>query len=890
MSVSVFCDSATLSRLFVIQVLEHQPSKTVIATLNASDEDKSTVLTYTLDDNDNGMFAVSGDKLTIDSTNYEKQKIHHVTVRVTDNGSPSMSVSKTFTIQVLDVNERPVKVTVVSCAIGCETYSNGYPRVKEDSVIVGIVQAYDPDHTESMTFNLTDDADGLFRISPSISCVASKLQGTKTVCNTTLHVAGELDFETARLHDIAVKVSDRKGRFIEDKFTVTVLDVNEAPTHIRLGNGVARVKENKKSGTIVGILTATDADSGQSHTFSISDPSSSFLVSGNVVKVAPSANLDYEVTSRYSVWITATDNGKPRPLSLTSPIVIEVEDVNEPPSSVSPRKMQVKENSDSNTPLDTLIVTDPDKIVGSFSFLLADSANGRFEIENSTGTVKVRPSNERCLTFGGDNCLLNYEAAKSHTIVVRVTDSGTPPESAEFSVTISIVDENDLPRNLRISNQKVNENSAIGHVIGVFTATDEDNEQTLTYQLSDDVNGVFVVNRSKLIVNKSLDHEQKKTYNIRVQVWDNGSPPLSLTESFVIEVLNDNEPPISVAFLDTQGQLTFSVNFPVVKENSVTDTVVGTIEARDPDVGETITFALIDNANGTFKISTPSQGTCYGLSGTQGARTTCRVQLLVSGKLDYEMKRRHNIVVSSIDSSSNKYVATFTIVVMDVNEKPTDISLAGGNPQVNENSNNVLVGELLTTDPDIGQSHVYKINGATSPFVLKGNQVWTSATANLDFERAAKHTVIITSTDSGVDRLSVTKSITVTVINVNEAPSGLSLSSNTVPENSGEGVAIGNFTSADPDFNEIHSYSLVANPDNLFRIRNGQLQVNVPNKSCLLHGGSECKLNFERAKIHNITVRVRDSGHLEKDFVVTVQLKDANDKPRHLTLSKYTVN
>ena len=69
--------------------------------------------------------------------------------------------------------------------------------------------------------------------------------------------------------------------------------------------------------------------------------------------------------------------------------------------------------------------------------------------------LQVRPSNERCLKFGGDNCLLNYEAMKSHTIRVRVTDSGTPPESAEFSIAISVMKENDRPRNLQISNQEV---------------------------------------------------------------------------------------------------------------------------------------------------------------------------------------------------------------------------------------------------------------------------------------------------------------------------------------------------------------------------------------------------------------------------------------------------
>ena len=175
--------------------------------------------------------------------------------------------------------------------------------------------------------------------------------------------------------------------------------------------------------------------------------------------------------------------------------------------------------------------------------------------------------------------------------------------------------------------------------------------------------------------------------------------------------------------------------------------------------------------------------------------------------------------------------------------------MAGGNPKVNENSNNALVGELLTTDPDFGQSHVYNISNTRGLFVLKGNEVWTSETANLDFEKAAQHTITVLSTDDGAGRLSDTQSLQITVLDVNEAPSGLSLSSDTVcclavysyltlqssliyllqvPENSGEGVVIGNFVTADPDFNETHSYTLVYNPDDLFRIRKGQLQVRLP--------------------------------------------------------------
>lgn len=93
--------------------------------------------------------------------------------------------------------------------------------------------------------------------------------------------------------------------------------------------------------------------------------------------------------------------------------------------------------------------------------------------------------------------------------------------------------------------------------------------------------------------------------------------PTQLTKTFVIEVVNENESPISVTLTDSNGQLSFSLNSPEVNENSAIGTAVGTIEARDPDAGEKIVFTLTDSANGLFNISTVSQGSCSSVSGIQ---------------------------------------------------------------------------------------------------------------------------------------------------------------------------------------------------------------------------------------------------------------------------------
>ena len=50
-------------------------------------------------------------------------------------------------------------------------------------------------------------------------------------------------------------------------FTITITNVNDAPTNIALSS--ASVAENQPAGTVVGTLTATDQDAGDTHTFSL---------------------------------------------------------------------------------------------------------------------------------------------------------------------------------------------------------------------------------------------------------------------------------------------------------------------------------------------------------------------------------------------------------------------------------------------------------------------------------------------------------------------------------------------------------------------------------------------------------------------------------------------
>jgi VCBS repeat-containing protein len=103
--------------------------------------------------------------------------------------------------------------------------------------------------------------------------------------------------------------------------TITVIGDNSAPTGIELSNHW--VLDNQV-GAWIGLLTAVDPDTGDVHTFTVSDPR--FEIVGNQLVLKQGQYLDYETEQEVVVSVTATDqNG----LSVTQDLSLFVLDVYE---------------------------------------------------------------------------------------------------------------------------------------------------------------------------------------------------------------------------------------------------------------------------------------------------------------------------------------------------------------------------------------------------------------------------------------------------------------------------------------------------------------------------------------------------------------------------------
>src|SRR5207248_8867982 len=166
------------------------------------------------------------------------------------------------------------------------------------------------------------------------------------------------------------------------------------------------------------------------------------------------------------------------------------------------------------------------------------------------------------------------------------------------------------------------------------------------------------------------------------------------------------------------------------------------------------------------------------------------------------------------DHMAADYVFSFTT---KANSAPTDIQLSNNSIAENQPSG-TDVGTLTTTDPDVGDTHTYTLENAgcgPGPFPANssfqiggaGNDKLQSA-ASFNFEVKASYTICVRSTDSGA--LSFDKQFTISITNVNEPPTDISLDTQNIDENKVSGSLVGNLSQVgDPDSGETYTFTLL---------------------------------------------------------------------------------
>ena len=466
-----------------------------------------------------------------------------------------------------------------------------------------------------------------------------------SVVGNTLRTAAALNFEAQTSYGIRVRATSTSNASLtfEKEFTVSVTDVNEAPTTPTDANAAANtVAENAATGTTVGLTaTATDPDAGTTLTYSLTDDAGgrfAINASTGIVTVANGALLTFETAASHSLTVQVSDGT----LTASQSFSVTVTNVNETPrtpTDTNAAANTVAENAATGTSVGlTAFATDPDPNT-TLTYSLTSNAGGRFTINASTGVVTV-----------ADGTLLNFEAAASHSITVQATD-GALASSQSFTIQVSNV--NEAPSAVTDANgaaNTVDENAANTTTVGITaTAIDPDASTTLTYSLTDNAGGRFAINASSGVVTVAngalLDFETATSHSITVQASDGA---LTTSQSFAIQVtdVDDTAPAAPVVTTPADGSLTADAS----------PAVTGTAEA-----GSTIRVYL----NNVLHATTTATG-----AGTWSAT--------ISGPLtDGDYTVRATATDAAGNASPNSSPNTFTV---DTTAPNTALTATPANP------------------------------------------------------------------------------------------------------------------------------------------------------------------------------------------------------------------
>ncbi|WP_013325039.1 beta strand repeat-containing protein [Gloeothece verrucosa] len=596
---------------------------------------------------------------------------------------------------------------------------------------------------------------------------------------------------------------------------------NSAPV---LNDTTLTVPENSPLNTLVGTITATDADNNPL-TYSITagnpnldgDATPAFTINNSgQIRVADPDDIDFERNPSNALTVTVSDGSLTDTATITVNLTDVIETPNRPPVA-NDATFSLLKTSPINTTVGTVTATDPDNNTLTYSItagnLDSDGDNTKaFAISNS-GVITVADPDDISSQTNPFN------------LTVTVSDGNLTDTAA---ITVNLTNPVNRAPVVNDSVFSISKNSANGTVVGTINATDPDNNP-LTYSIiagnldtdGDNIKAFAISNTGVITVTDKDDIlAQTNPFNLTVQgsdgnLTDTGIATINLNNvnplSFQLKLYEDNNGAVGseitgnsaikgnkffaeILVGDTRtnaaGLITNALNFnfaPDVAQNLNNFSDITNV--NNPLV--TSNFPLfrggtLDNTNGT--ITNLSGGSLP--QGNQGSAIGIN-QLSRFGLLQFDVvgTRDNSNLTLTFDASQIGFAdgtfadpnGTLTLTRnIIINDAPIVNQINNVNLAERSAAGTVVVaGNLVeATDDDLtGQAVTFSLS--TSPKDASGNDLFSinSSTGEITVTQAGFNTIDfesgITSYNLGVKafdgyKYSTEKAFTVNITNVNE--------------------------------------------------------------------------------------------------------------------------
>lgn len=948
--------SATLTQAYVIEwegtavlaslqngpytIAENSASGSVVGSAHSSDPDVGDTRVYAITGGSGaGLFAINattGQITTTTSTlNYEAVSSYTLDLIVTDAGGLSDTV--TVTINVGDVNEAP-------------TLSPAGPFTFAENTAAGTaittLTATDPDGGQTLTYSIVSgNTGGLFAVNAA---------------SGVLSFAAAPNYEAGTSYTLVVRATDNGtgALFSQQSVTVTITDVNEAPVFDPVQQVLASdptLRYSAASGNFyryvnsaVPLATARAAAAGAmlygtaGHVATPNSAAENAFLTSLITQISWIDGSDAAVEGSwrwasgpeagplfwlgngsgsaqnglYTNWAGGEPNdsggnedgvhlrlnGTWNDINVASSYayVIEWEGA-AILASLQNGPYTVAENSAAGTVVGSAHANDPDAGDTRAFTITGGSGAGLFAIDAATGQITVTGA-------------LNYEAASSYTLDLRVTDAGGLFDSR--TVTINITDVNETPTISPAGPFTVAENTAAGTVVTTMSATDPDGGQTLTYSIvSGNGDGIFAINAATgaLRFVHSPDYEYDNSYTLVIRATDNGAGNLYSETTVSVAVTDVNEAPIFdpvQQVLSTDPTLRYNAatgNFykyiPAGANFAAAQAAAGSLSLNGV-AGHLATITSAgENAFVTGLISAPvwiggsdaavegewrwlggpEAGAMFWLGTQSGSAQNGYYTNWAATEPNNASPAEDGIQLRTNGTWYDVLVSNSMGYVVEWEGASIISALQQGPYSITENSAaGTSLGFALARDPDAGDTVAYSITGGSGAGIFNINSATGELTLSgaVDFETASTYTLILRASDTG--GLFDTKTVTININDINEAPVLAAAGPLAFNENIAAGTAVTTMTSAEQDAGQNVTYTIQSgNTGGMFTLD--------PTTGALVFAGSP---DHELQSSYTLVIRATDDGPgaLYTEQTVIIGINDLNETPTLNPAGPFSVN
>ncbi|MFN7878298.1 MAG: beta strand repeat-containing protein, partial [Pirellula sp.] len=636
-----------------------------------------------------------------------------------------------ITVTIQGANDAPTDIT------GTLTIAENSANASS----VGTVSTTDIDAGDGFTYALTNNAGGRFAINATT--------GQVTVANSSL-----LDFETNASHSITVQVTDTAGATFSKAITVSVTNVNEAPTAITV-TSAATTMQFDTSGTLLqnsqgtAIVTATSAVAG----YDAARGGVAQISAGgqfNVSASAPTLGSNFTLFARFKNLYISEQGYNTLFRGVTDHQLL---------LNVSTKELGYFDNNTNGFRGTGYVASGLDD--GQWHSAAVVNSGGIFTYYIDGTKVGNTITDSSTTTLGWIGGMAAGQAFSQYLDDFRYFGSSL---SAAQVATLN----SDTEAALTIA-----ENSASGTYVGSVIGRDVDASTALTYSLTDSAGGRFAVNISNgaiTVANSSLlNFEANTSHAIVVRATDQGG--LTFDQTVTIGVSNVNEAPTAVADTaiaveaggtanaiagtnPTGNVLTNDTDVDTGDTKTVSGVAAGVVGSASTNVG-----SAVAGTYGSINISSTGAYT-YTVDNSNAALQALRLSgQTIQDVFTYTMR----------DAAGVTSTTHITVTIQGANDAPHDITAT---LIIAENSaNGSVAGTVIGQDVDNGDSFTYSLTDtAGGRFAINSStgQVTVANGSLIDFETASSHNITVRVTDAS--GATFDKVMTVAVTNVNEAP------------------------------------------------------------------------------------------------------------------------